>query len=239
VPGREILVWKVLKDISSGLDASMLKAKYRLSDEGLHNLYRELVDADLLEKEGTRFVVPQKRRIGTREIVSDIRSGLTDVELMEKYKLSSRGLQKVFKKLVDAGALLEHELYDRDFTYRDSATLRKIRASIRSLPILSIRVYDEANPRVRGKIRDLSEDGVGVLGLTGTVGEVTTLVFMPDEALEIAEFSVQTICRWFKPGEPGAMSSAGFEITHISQASFSELQKILQLMTLSFSDDLF
>jgi uncharacterized protein (DUF433 family) len=239
VAGREIVVWKVLRDIRSGLDDSSLKEKYRLSNDGLQNLYEELLGADLLEKEGTQYFVPQKRRIGTREIVSDIRSGFTDLDLMEKYKLSSRGLQRVFTKLLDAGALLESDISGRDSPYRDSVTLKKMRGSIRSLPILSVGVYRRDNPNVHGRIRDLSEDGVGVLGLTATVGEVTTLVFMPDEALEIAQFSVQAKCRWFRHGEAGATCSAGFEITHISNKNFSELQKLLQLMTLSFSDDFF
>jgi uncharacterized protein (DUF433 family) len=237
VPGREIVVWKVLKDIRSGIDDSGLKEKYGLSDDGLQNLYGQLLDADLLEKEGTQYVVPQRRRIGTREIVSDIRSGLADLDLMEKYKLSSRGLQKVFAKLLDAGALLECDLAERDSSYRDSVTLKKMRGAIRSLPILSVGVYCEDNPNVQGKIRDLSEDGVGVLGLTATVGEIATLVFMPYDALEIDDFSVETKCRWFKSGQAGAMSSAGFEFTHLSEKSLSELQKLLQLMTLSFSDD--
>jgi uncharacterized protein (DUF433 family) len=237
VPAREIVVWKVLKDIRSGLDDSRLKEKYGLSDDGVQNMYEQLLDADLLEKEGTQYVVPRRRRIGTKEIVSDIRSGLTDLDLMEKYKLSSRGLQRVFTKLVDAGALLEGDIAERDSSYRDSVTLKKMRGSIRSLPILSAGVHYRDNPNVHGKIRDLSEDGVGVLGLTATVGEVTTLVFMPDDVFEIAEFSVQAKCRWFKPGQAGAMSNAGFEITHISNKSFTELQKLLQLMTLSFSND--
>jgi hypothetical protein len=49
----------------------------------------------------------KKRVIEAKLVIEDIRSGSSDLELMEKYKLSSKGLQSLFKKLGDAG-LLKH-----------------------------------------------------------------------------------------------------------------------------------
>ena len=54
-----------------------------------------------------------KRKITAREVLRDIRAGLSDQDLMEKYTLSAQGLQSVFHKLVNAGVITQPELDDR------------------------------------------------------------------------------------------------------------------------------
>ncbi len=54
-----------------------------------------------------------KRKIKAKPFVSDLRNGMGDRELMEKYSLSENQLRKVFQKLVDHGALDEMELFMR------------------------------------------------------------------------------------------------------------------------------
>ncbi len=54
-----------------------------------------------------------KRQLSAREILLDIRSGMNDTALMEKHNLSFQGLQGVFTKLVESGALEQTELDDR------------------------------------------------------------------------------------------------------------------------------
>lgn len=51
-----------------------------------------------------------KPKLSAKEVVQDIRSGMTDGELMGKYNLSAKGLQSAFQKLVQAGALTAAEL---------------------------------------------------------------------------------------------------------------------------------
>ncbi len=46
-----------------------------------------------------------KKTVNAKEILVDIKSGMTNAGLMEKYHLSEKGLQSLFKKLVDAGLL--------------------------------------------------------------------------------------------------------------------------------------
>jgi len=43
------------------------------------------------------------RRVRARDILADIKSGMDDPALMEKYKLSVKGLEKLFRELVGAG----------------------------------------------------------------------------------------------------------------------------------------
>jgi hypothetical protein len=234
--GREILLWEVLRFMRLGVDHAILKRKYNLSEEGLKDLYRQLAEAGFLEWTGEEFIVAAKRRIDTKELVADIRSGVSDVELMEKYKLSSRGLQRVFNKLVDSGSVTSADVSSRSISYHDSVTLKNVRGSIRALPILSVGIHERINPKVIGRIRDLSEVGVGVRGLEAMVGESKNLVVVPDEFLEIEPFSFEGKCRWSRVGGQGKTCNAGFKITDISESSFIQLQELLQLMTVSFSE---
>lgn len=55
-----------------------------------------------------------KRTINAKEAVADIRSGMTSSELMQKYRVSAKGLQALSRKLVDAGLLHENELNRRN-----------------------------------------------------------------------------------------------------------------------------
>ncbi|MGB6067500.1 MAG: hypothetical protein WBG50_22065 [Desulfomonilaceae bacterium] len=55
----------------------------------------------------------EKRKITAKELLSDIRSGVSDQELMRKYSLSSQGLQSVFSKMVSARMITQAELDDR------------------------------------------------------------------------------------------------------------------------------
>jgi uncharacterized protein (DUF433 family) len=182
--GREISLWEILNFMQLGADHATLKGKYNLSEEGIQDLYRQLAEAGFLEWTGDEFIVAAKRRIDTKELVTDIRSGVTDVELMEKYKLSSRGLQRVFAKLVDSGAVMADDISGRSIAYDDSVALKRGRGSIRALPILSIDIHEKSNPQIIGRIKDLSEVGVGVRGLEAQVGELKSLLVVPDEFLE-------------------------------------------------------
>ncbi|MBI5572080.1 MAG: hypothetical protein HY914_19205 [Desulfomonile tiedjei] len=51
-----------------------------------------------------------RKKIKAGEAVNDIRSGMTDADLREKYGLSPQGLALLFGRLADAGLLERHEL---------------------------------------------------------------------------------------------------------------------------------
>jgi len=54
-----------------------------------------------------------KKTVKAREVLGDIRGRLSDPALMEKYKLSEKGLDSLLKKLVAAGVLTQAELNGR------------------------------------------------------------------------------------------------------------------------------
>lgn len=54
-----------------------------------------------------------KSRVSAKQALTDIRAGMSDARLMEKYDLSYKGLESLFNKLVKAGLLDESELRRR------------------------------------------------------------------------------------------------------------------------------
>ncbi len=54
-----------------------------------------------------------KLQLSAREVVTDLRSGMTDLELMRKYELSPKGLQSLFGKLVAKRIIEQEELDSR------------------------------------------------------------------------------------------------------------------------------
>jgi hypothetical protein len=54
-----------------------------------------------------------KRKITARDILADLEAGLDDRELMEKFKLTSEGLQSLFNKMLKARVITRAELDSR------------------------------------------------------------------------------------------------------------------------------
>lgn len=54
-----------------------------------------------------------RRSISAKDLLKDIRSGLDDGQLMEKYQLSPVQLENIFGKLVDADFITVVELHER------------------------------------------------------------------------------------------------------------------------------
>ena len=84
-----------------------------------------------------------RRRISFRSTAEDIRSGLSEAELMAKHRLSPKGLNKVFRKLVDAGAIDEMELFMR--TSLSGSTITKAFA-VTQCPVQESDELDEITP---------------------------------------------------------------------------------------------
>jgi hypothetical protein len=64
-----------------------------------------------------------KREIKAKQALTDIRSGMDDLTLMEKYKITDKGLRSLFRKLMSAGLLTQREVDGRDATFVSTITL--------------------------------------------------------------------------------------------------------------------
>ncbi|MGO9121872.1 MAG: hypothetical protein ACLQPD_30205 [Desulfomonilaceae bacterium] len=64
-----------------------------------------------------------KPEIYAKEILSDVRSGMDDVNLMHKYKVTVKGLDSVFRKLLAAGVISQQELNTCKIGYLETVNL--------------------------------------------------------------------------------------------------------------------
>jgi uncharacterized protein (DUF433 family) len=230
---RQVSAKELLRDVRLGLTNHELMKKYHLSARALSNLLREMSDAGVAffrEREEPRH----KKGINVREIVDDIRSAATESQLMEKHGLSSRGLQSTFWKLAYSKVLTWDELLGLYPTLDDSVTLRRIRKWTRSYPIFSIGVYEQGKPHNKGKIRDLSEFGVGTLGIRAQVGERKMLVLVPDEIMKLKPFSLEAECKWSDCAGATPACTAGFQVSGIEEDAVRKLEELVQMMMVTF-----
>lgn len=230
---RQIRAKDLLQDIRSGATNNELMAKYNLSSQALVRLFNDMAEAGISffrSRQDDR----RKKRVDVNLMLSDIRSGASETQLMEKHGLSSRGLQSTFWKIVHAGAMTWEELLGSYPDLDDSVTLHKMRQWTRSYPILSVETHEEGNPENRGKIKDVSERGIGVTGVHAEVDEHKKLVLVPDDYLDIKPFTLEVRCRWFNAAEGDRPCHAGFEITNTEGEGFRTLHELVQLMTLTF-----
>lgn len=177
--------------------------------------------------------MPEKRSIKAREIIIDVRSGLTDTELMNKYRLSAGRLKYVLERLVEAKALEESELLSRIFLAQESTATRAMRARARSYLLFTIPVYDTDNLEVEGWLIDIEEQGLQTIGLQAIVGEVKSLLIRSDEFVDVYPFGIDAECRWVERDETEGNVSVGFRIVGITPWARGELRKLRRLVTFS------
>jgi hypothetical protein len=169
-----------------------------------------------------------KRKIKAKDLVNDIRAGMSDSKLMEKHRLSSKGLQGVFKKLVDARAIRPKELFNRAPSFDDTADVTSIRSIPRDFVDVPLPICDADNPQNMGTIVDVTEKGLGIRGFKTKSGETKTLVFFSDRLFPVGPFAVEAQCQWVRNGNGNGQIESGFEITNISESGSRQLKKIIE-----------
>jgi PilZ domain len=169
------------------------------------------------------------REIRAKEIVTDILSGIGDNELMHKYKLTFRGLQSVYRQLVESSivdpAFLKGRFIPPSNTERSLVTRLPRKEIYVPLP-----VQDAANPDVQGMIVNISERGLGVKGLKTAVDEIKKLIIRPDKFLQLKPFALQAKCRWVTPADDSHEILAGFEIILIADKEQHELRALIETL---------
>lgn len=174
-------------------------------------------------------------RTGTSEInrhaiLKDIQAGMSDSELMDRYKISYPTLQSVAKELLRLRPDNPKKIPDAehaDAALQDS-TIWHIRGGPRHYTPFWISVYDEARREV-GNIGDLSETGLSVEGAEARVNEIRTFLVLAEAFEGIDSFEFEAVCRWVKSEGTDGVNAAGFEITRISEDDLVELRKIIAM----------
>jgi hypothetical protein len=169
------------------------------------------------------------REIRAKEIVTDILSGIGDNDLMDKYKLTFRGLQSVYRQLVDFSVVGVEFLKGR---YIPPASTEKtlVTRSPRKEIYVPLPVQDATDPGVQAMVINVSERGLGVKGLKAEVGETRSFIVRPDKFLQLKPFAVQAKCRWVQPADDSQETLAGFEIISIGVKERQELANLIETL---------
>ncbi len=173
----------------------------------------------------------RKRVIEAKDIVNDIRSGLSETKLMEKYNLSSRGLQSAFQKLIKGGIMMAEEIYGQYQAGADTVTVRNMRSLPRYTLAVAVSIYDMVRPERPGRLRSITERGIGITGVEAKVGEVKSFVIPCRDYLETEQISLDAECRWMIAGETDQWVG-GFQITKISKEDLEHLRELINLAVL-------
>ncbi len=178
-----------------------------------------------------------KRKISAKLMREDIRSGLSEVELMAKHGLSLKGLQTLFKELVHAKIVTHQYLCERFVSYRERTDQLRQRRAPRVGLSLRLPVCDVGSTSF-GIVRDISETGLRVAGIKYQVGDVTTFQLPIDVFMNADPLLVIAKCRWVsEKGNQRRYFVAGFELVDLSPADRKVLKEFINLLLLSKSGE--
>jgi hypothetical protein len=180
-----------------------------------------------------------KKQIPVKAFLADMHGGMTDQQLMEKYKVSSRGLQRVFRKLLDADAITPAQLRGRVPSFEDTVSLdfENLRfPSDEHLECL-VPVYDETAPSCVGSLCEIGDNGLTIEGLTVEPGQVRRIVVAAHDFFQIDSFTIELKCKWAKPEEPGKPPVAAFEIASIAESDKPNLRSLERLVKIHDKQD--
>ena len=176
-----------------------------------------------------------KKTINAKEILQDIKAGMKNRALMEKYRLSEKGLQSVVKKLVTLKAISHSELYERSKSSRERIDHIRKRKSPRAKLTIRVPIY-EFESGDKGILRDISEKGMRVAGIEARVGQAKTFQIPVDMYVESDPLLVLAECKWVELRQGGKeYFVAGFEITDVTESDSEKLQNFIGWLLFSES----
>jgi hypothetical protein len=167
-----------------------------------------------------------KTEIPIGKILEDMRSGLGDVPIMEKYQISPAVLLKIRQGL--SRIPTEHKEYAA--AVRPNTDDVHKRMLPRNHTFYRISVRELSNPEHVGFLNDITNRGLQVQGMAPRVGEKLTLLVLADSFRVHTPFVFEAVCRWVAPNAEGE-AVAGFSITNISGPDLQELRKLIAELT--------
>ncbi len=233
----KIKAGQLIADIRARMTDPELMAKYNLSIKGLQSIFRQLLEinaitqAELDSRRGPYKDTVILQRLEPPEMVRDIRSGMTDFELMEKHDLSPKGLQRAFDGLLQAGELDQAEL-DGRFPAYDSVMVQSLREMPRYFLAVAVDIYELGHPENRGILRDITEKGVGVVGIKAVPGDRKTFTVPSEKFIDEGPIVFEAKCMWATTEGWDQEATAGFQIVKISEKSLQDLRELIHTLAL-------
>lgn len=230
MPERNISARDVLRDIKQGMDSEAMMTKHNISFKSLQKVYAHLMDAGLLELVNGSLETPPVRRLRAKRMAYDIRSGMTSEEVRERYLLSPTQLQKAIDVLLENKVISLGQLRQETRQQHPWVPSTAPRQAERCYLDFELSIVDTGPPEIDGTVHDITEKGVGAVGIPAQPGDMRTFLVLRDEIVLIEPFMFEARCRWVSKKQPDADFIAGFQITHISEKDLKELRKLIRLV---------
>gem|GEM_PF-322191 len=164
--------------------------------------------------------MPEKRTLRVSDLVTDVREGLTDAEMMEKYKLTPRGLKSAFQKMLDTRALTAFEFSQWSSLFNTSQNLNGIRLFARDTLTFHLPIYDTEPPRTKGHVVNVSESGIAIAGIGAEINEKKRLLI----PIKGAPVVLEATCKWTREAADAKDFVAGFDIVRVPEGDWEKLE---------------
>ncbi len=172
-----------------------------------------------------------KGEVPKEDFLRDLRFGMADKELMEKYRLTARGLGTLFRNLVNAEVISFRELIRiASGQLNLPEMVAELRIRSRKQLEFMLPISDAEDPENAGLVYDISDDGVGTRGLKAKMHEIRTLVIPADDFFRVEPVVFEGVCRWIDEKGDRWESAAGFRVTKLLRGSLTELQEIIRAL---------
>jgi hypothetical protein len=168
----------------------------------------------------------ERRKINGQAFINDIRSGMSDTELMLKYKLSSRMLQSLFRTLLNTKAITPAEIYERIPFEETTIDVSTLSFSLEGYTMQTTSIYDVTQPERIGRVTALNEKEFRTEGIEAGFAETKTFILLSGKAAKIEPIFLRAKCRWCHKDEATGTHGAMFEITSIAPEHERELRKL-------------
>lgn len=176
-------------------------------------------------------------RISGKALAQDIRTGMGDGEIMAKYGLSPRDVERLFRKLLKSKLITPAELYAVSSLYKVKIDTIKNRRFPRADLSVRIPIYDINSSSV-GLLRDVSETGLRVAGISAEPGTVKTFQIPVDMYIEADPLLVIAQCKWARiKGNNRKYFVAGFELQDVSDHDAEILKGFIEFLLFSKSGE--
>jgi hypothetical protein len=174
---------------------------------------------------------PEKIDVG--KILADIRAGMGDVPIMERYQLSPRLYGRILDRLRQTGVISSDHLAGRMSVGDTTSDDLEKRSHKRNYVLYPIAVYDANNPVNNGALNDITQTGFQVQGMNVEVDEIGTYMIRSDALAVHSPFTLDAICRWVQMDQETNQLIAGFEISAIPQEGQEELSRLIELVSVT------
>jgi hypothetical protein len=176
--------------------------------------------------------MPPKVIIQAREIIADIRSGMSDGELMGKYRLTAKGLESAFSKLMNSGLLTVEEIYGHQREGEDTVIVDDLTLIPRHFLTVAVPLYEMGVPEAEGVLSEITERGMTIKGIPSRIGEIKTFVIPCRKFIKADSITFEAKCLWSNRQPSPDKWTSGFQITRIARDSLGGLRELVQLLTL-------